>query len=227
MPLVNQEIANRLLFPDTRKKELAEAQKALLSSKLDPHQLMEAWAIVGESYKLEMEPQISEQAYLKSLEIIQTLKDERLLGEGYKAIGDALHFCKDYSRAIGYYHQSAQVFENLNDTEQTVSVLSQMAYCYAATEQRDDERYCLNRAATHPTILPIVRATLLERIALSLSTSGLHREAIEFYEQALSIFEAEHFTRDWEQRVQSLAQMYRTAGDEDMAKRTEERLQSI
>ncbi len=151
------------------------------------------------------------------------MKEDKLLGEGYATRGNALYFNKEYGQALEYYNKAAQVFENLDEVEPLTTVLSQMAYCYAALEQREQERECLNRGAGHPAISPLVQSTLLERMAISLDKSGLRREAIAIYEQALSIYEAERFARGWQDRIQNLAEMYRAAGDEDAAQRTRAR----
>ena len=225
MYLINQETANELLFPDRRRREMAKARKALLDpERLNNWQLIEAWAIIGECHKFNREAQLAEEVYLKTLELIRALGDERALGEGYYSIGEAMFFCKDYAKATDYYRQAFEIFKRLGEKDRLAGVLSQMAYAYEKIGQRDEERHCLDAVMLQPAIEPLVKATLLERVALSLGASGEYGEAIRVYEQALSIFESEGFRRDWEKRLSSLAQMYNVIGDAEAAKRTKERL---
>jgi len=225
MLLLNREVVNRLLFPDTRKEELKRAQEILAAStEIDLQRVIEAWITVAEYHKLEMEPQLSEEAYLKALEAIRIVSDERLLGKGYKSLGDAMQFCKNYERAIASYRHAVDVFKSIDEIDLLLDTLSQIAYSYAAMGQWDNERHYLNMAVLQPAIQPVIKATLLERIALSLSVSGKQEEAIGAYEQALSLYESEGFKRGWQQRIQNLAEMYNAIGDTEAAKRTLERL---
>jgi len=225
MPLVSRELANRLFTPEHRREEITRAQEAVLDpEKLDSRQLIEAWAVIGECHKFNRESQLSKEAYLKAIEVIRTLDDKMLLGRGYEALGNALFFCNDYEQAISYYRQAAEIFEDLSETEQLVTMLSQIAYAYAEIGQRNEERRYLNIAALQATAQPVVKATLLERIALSLGASGEYEEAIRVYEQALSILESEGFKRDWQKRLQVLAQLYSAVGDEASARRIMEQL---
>jgi tetratricopeptide (TPR) repeat protein len=225
MSLINRKIVNRIIFPQTRKEELARAKQTLSDPvKLSKQQLIEAWAVVGKCYMFDKGSQLSEEAYLNAIEVICALGDERLLGEGYEDVGDAMYFCGNYSRAITYYRQSFEIFGRLNETEQLITALSQMAYSYAEMGQREEERHCLNSAILQSTIDPVVKATFVERMALSLSASGEYEEAITAYEQALSMYESEGFRREWQKRLQSLSQLYSITGDEEGAKRTLARL---
>lgn len=224
MTLVSQEVANRLLFPDTRQAEKTRAQQALLDAKSDVPQLVEAQVIMGMSYALEREPQLCEQAFGKAFELIQSLRDEKLAGEGYQACGDSLHvFCKEYTRSITYYQQAATIFESLTEVDLLVKVLSQMAYACAALERRDDERRYLSLASAQPSVPSAIRATLLERMAMSLSASGQNEDAIKVYEQALTVYEVTGYKRYWRKRLETLAGMYTAVGDLEAAKRTLER----
>jgi tetratricopeptide (TPR) repeat protein len=221
MPLISRDTRNRLLWPDTREKEAHRAQMKLAdSTTLDERQVIEMWATLGEAYKYNKESQLSEQAYLKALDIIKSSNDTRLLATGYKDLGDALYFCRDYSRAILYYDQSAAFFENLNDTTQLVMVFSQAAYAHSELQQRDEERRCLYSAVNQSDIDPLIKATLLERLALSFGSSGQTQQAINIYESALTIYESQDFIRGWPQRIHNLAALYTSIGDDDGTKRT-------
>ena len=64
----------------------------------------------------------------------------------------------------------------------------------------------------------------MERVALSLGAAGQYKAAIEIYEKALALYEAEDFKRYWGQRLVNLAQFYEAIGDIEAARRTMERL---
>jgi len=221
MPLISLEISNQVCFPDYRKQAMARAQKALLvATELDDHELVAAWATIGECHKFDKEPELAEEAYLKALEIVRALNDQKLLGEGYLALGDALHFCQEYTRAITYYDQAAEIFKRLNDTEQLELVLSQAAYACAKNGRRDEERQYLQVAILQPTVSPESKGMFLERIALSLGASERYQGAIQVYEEALDIYTFHHFRRFWEERLRNLAKLYVAVGDEQAAQRT-------
>lgn len=213
MRLIRTELANRLLAPDTRKGEIDRARRALSNSRnLDNRQQAEKWAILGEGYKWEKQPSLAEEAYLQAIELIQALKDETLLAEAYQALGDAWYFCAGYERCILYYEQAAKIFER-QDVSNWVGVLSQIAYAYARMDRREDEQRILEMVIAEPTIDQLFKALFLERKAMSLSVSNV-KDAIVCYEEALGIFTAANFKRDWEKRLQFLAQLYETAGEE-------------
>jgi tetratricopeptide (TPR) repeat protein len=225
MSLIDRQIANRILSPRTRKEELLKAKRALSDpAKLSSRELMETWIIVGKCYKFDKKPQLSEKAYLKAIEMVRLLEDDHLLGKVYRDLGDALHFCASYAKSIAYYRQAAEIFDRLNEAKELITLLSQMAYSFAAMGKVVEERGCLEEAIRHPRISPEEKAMFMERIALSLGASGEYEEAIEIYEKALALYEAQDFKRYWGERLVGLAQLYEAVGDIEAAKRTMERL---
>ncbi len=225
MPLLNVQVRNRIvsLSDEGRKEEVSRIKHTLKDpAKLSDRQVIEAWAIIAKCYEYDKAPQLSEEAYLKAIEVIRTLDDEKLLGEGYKDLGDALHFCGSYARSIVYYRQSAEIFDWLNEGEETVTTLSQMAWSYGAMGELQEGIRCLDLAIQHPATDPASKAMFAERIALSLGAAGEYRRAIEAYEQALAMYEAADFKRYWGRRLVNLAQFYNAIGDEEGAKRTME-----
>jgi tetratricopeptide (TPR) repeat protein len=227
MHLIGLEVSNEILGGgDAHTEIMVKAQQALLNpTKLDNQQLIETWATIGLCYSCMQNSQLTEEFYLKALEIIRNLGDEKFLGKGYADLGFALYNCLDYSKAITYYEQSLVIFERFNEVEEIYTVLSQLAFSCQYLGQRRKERYYLKCGVDHPTIAPVMKAIFLERLALSLDASGVHQEAISIYEEALSIFAAEEFYRAWEDRVQGLAKLYGKVGDMASAERTLKRLE--
>jgi tetratricopeptide (TPR) repeat protein len=225
MSLISREVFSHLLIPEHREEELAKARDDLLNlQELDSYQIIGKLAIIGECHKFNREPHLSEEAYLNAVGVIRTLGDEHLLSEAYESLGNALFFCKHYAKAVSYYRQTAAILDQRGEITRLITVLSQIAYAYSELGQRSEERCYLNTAVNQPNVDPVVRATLLERIALSLEADGKNEEAIDMYEQALSIFEAEDFRRDWGRRLQNLARLYSIVGDVDSASRIIDKL---
>jgi len=223
MDLIKRELANRLISPETRKDEMTKAQKALYDPQnLDSRQLVENWVILGEGYKWEKRPSLAEESYLHAIELIQTIRDEIMLAEAYKALGDVWYFSGNYERCISHYDRAAKIYEQHSDVN-WVNTISQIAYAYAQMGRRKEEQRILKIVISRLNISPIIRATFLERMAMSLSTSNA-KEAITYYEEALKNFDSANFKRDWEKRVKCLSQLYESIGDKDNAQRTLKRL---
>jgi tetratricopeptide (TPR) repeat protein len=227
MPLLSSQASSRIssLSDQGRKEEVSRIKRMLAdSTELSNQELIEAWIAIGKCYKFDKALQLSEEAYLKAIEVIQTLGDEKLLGEGYRDLGDAFEFCGSYARAITYYRRSAEIFDRLNEGKELVTTLSQMAWSYGAMGELQEGIRCLDLAIQHPATDPASKAMFVERIALSLGAAGEYRRAIEVYDQALAMYEAADFKRYWGRRLVNLAQFYSAIGDEEGARKTMERL---
>lgn len=226
MSLINLEIFNQILSPETREATLAKAQKIVdQTTQKDSQQLVEAWCIIGECHKFNRDSQLSEEAYLKAVKVLQTSGDEKLLGEAYLLLGEALHFCQQYADAVAYFNRAAEIFKRLNESEWLVTTLNQLANSYGMMEQGDHERQSLNEALLQPSVSPVQKAFLMEGIARSLGAEGKYEEAVKIFEQALSILESERIYRFWDKRVEKLAEFYSALGDEEAAQRTRARAQ--
>lgn len=223
MPLLNRETRNRLLFPQSREKEVIRAHDMLQKqNSLNKTQLIEAWAILAEESKWRKQSDDCKKAYLRCANIIQTLNDTVLLGECYTDLGDALYYCADHSTALTYYQKAVDVFQSIGRIEVLTHLYSQMAYCSSDFGRPQQERDYLIQALELP-IDQLIKATFVERIALSYNKSRNYETAAKYYEEALLIFENQGFKRSWEERVDNLTQIYLSLGDEDSAKKTEQR----
>jgi tetratricopeptide (TPR) repeat protein len=223
MPLINREISMGLLFSKSEDKELKRA-RAILQSKSDflDRDLIEAWAILAEDYKWRKEGKQCEQAYLECLMIIQAIGDQALLSECYSDLGNSLYFCKNYERALHYYQKAIEIVKALSQIEMLVQLYNGSASCCADLGFRDQERAYLGECLKL-SIDALIKATFLERMALSYRSTGLYDEAVTYHEEALSIFESNNFRRSWEDRIDSLVQIYTAKGDAAAARRTYER----
>jgi tetratricopeptide (TPR) repeat protein len=225
MPLISHELAGKLLFPEQRRKAMDAAQQLLAqSAKSDIRLIIEALATLGECLKFDSKPRLAEEALLRALELIKGINDQELLGECYQALGDNWYYNGLFERAIEYYQQAAGAFQLSKDVNSLVQVWSQMANAFRELSNGEKERVCLEMGAAEADLPIVIKAALVERIALSLAKSGRANEATSKYEEALSLFEAEGFKRDWGQRVQRLAQMYQESGNDVAARKTMERL---
>ncbi len=85
MPLLNVQMRNRIVsFSDEERKEEVSRIKHTLEdpAKLSDRQVIEAWAIIAKCYEYDKALQLLEEAYLRAIEVLRTLGDEKLLGEG-------------------------------------------------------------------------------------------------------------------------------------------------
>ena len=223
--LLDRNLMNNLLYPESRKKEAIKAQKLISSSdKLDSLKIAEAWAVLGEVYKCENEPLPSEEAYLKCIEAIRAMNDKNLLGVAFISMGDALLFCKKFEKAIFYYDQAIEISEAIKETDRLIHLYSQISYCFAKVGDREKEQKYLSGGIQLRNIPEVVRANFIERLALSLESSGEYRLAVDRYEEALLMYESEDFKRNWQERIDKLANIYHIIGDEESASRTRKRM---
>jgi len=223
MTFISKELSDRLLSPDSRESEMVNAKKCLHDSKhLSIQQQIENWVILGEGNKWEKQPFFAEQAYLQTIALIKKLQDEIMLADAYKALGDVWFFSESYERCIDYYEDALKIFDKYDHANWS-GVISQIAYVYAGLGQEKNEQITLSKAISKQNLPTLVRATFLERLALSLSVSD-PREAIANYEKALNGFSATNFKRDWDKRIQRLSQLYESIGDYENAQKTLMRL---
>lgn len=227
MPLLERETTTRLLLHEEERKRYIKSAQEVLSNpdRLSPYQLMQTWAILGECYKFDKNPDRSEEAFLQSLNIARSLSDRDLLSECYYALGNALFFCRAFARAIPYFQEAEPLFEALDKYEDLFFTRSQIAEAFRELDRREEERHYLDRAILIPSMLPLRKADLLERFAISLSDASHYEEAIRVFEQSLSILDSIPSRRHWPERLHKLAEIYRLAGDTRGVERTLHRLQ--
>lgn len=219
-PLITRNLYN----PKTRKAELDKAlQKVSNFPQLGGDELVQQWTIIGECYKQEKNPTLSEEAYIKALSIAQEISDAKLHGAVLKHLGDAMFFCNEYQKAHHYYRVALDIFEQLKNFPEVIEIYSQAAYTCEKLGDREKERTFLDTAVAIADIEPVIKGNFVERLALSLAASKRYKEGAANYEQALSLYELENFKRGWEERIKNLAQIYNLMGDKETEERTLQR----
>ena len=223
--ILNSEITRSLYNPKARKTALDKAlHKVNKPSQLSRVGLTQQWVVIGECYKLEGNPNASEGAYKKASDIAQEIDDTSLHGSVLKHLGDAMYFCNEYQKAIGYYKLALDIFERLENIPGLTELYSQASYTCEKLGDREGERKFLESVIAIPAIEPVIKGNFIERLALSLADSGRYKEAAENYEKALSLYESENFQRGWQERINNLVQIYNLIGDKDAENRTLQRL---
>jgi tetratricopeptide (TPR) repeat protein len=224
MSILHPEISKRLLSPQMREVEFSRASEMLKRpEQLNQQQLIEAWAIMTEYYKYNNQKEACVKANLKLIEIINSEPNKDLLRDCYSDFGDALYYFKDYDEARNYYQKTLNIIPPPTKIDSQLYLLSQLAYCCGDTGLFEEERMYLEKAIALSNT-SLIKATLLERMAQSYKNSDQFDQAIEIYEQALSIFETEGFKRGWEQRIESLAGIYDFLGNHEAANKTRNRI---
>lgn len=222
--ILDPEITDTLYNPKARKAAFERAWQTVNNpAQLNSVELIKQWAIIGECYRWEGNPTLSEDAYKKASTITQQIGDTELQGWIFKQLGDAMYFGKEYQKAIYYYKVALDVFERLKSLQELTNTYSQLSYACKQLKDEEHERLFLLSALAVPEIEPVTRGNFLERLALSLADSGCYAEAIENYEKALSTYESENFRRGWQDRLKNLAQIYGLIGDKDAENRTLQR----
>lgn len=224
MPLLDKETSTRLLFSPDAEKDIQHAQKEILQNKekLTNKELVKLWATIAKYYMWKKESEKCKHAYLECASIIQSTEDTLWLGECYIDLGDSLNFCGDYEKALNYFNEVLSIIRPFKSTDTLAHLYNQMAYSSANIGDREQERKYLSDALELP-LDRLIKATLIERIAFSYYASGKLEISAKHYEEALSIFETEHFKRNWEDRINILIEIYHALGDESSAQRTSKR----
>jgi tetratricopeptide (TPR) repeat protein len=188
--ILNSKTAHNLYNPKARKTELDKALHNVDNpTQFSRSELIQQWAMIGECYKLERNPNASEEAYKKASVIAQEIDDTLLHGSILKHLGDAMYFCNEYQKALDYYKLALDIVERLRSIPELIGLYSQAAYTCEKLGDREKEKEFLEAAIVIAVIEPIIKGNFIERFALSLADSRRYKEAAENYEKALSLYE--------------------------------------
>lgn len=220
MPILAAEESFRLLSSDTRDEDFQRAQEILRSkANYTDEELIKSWAVIGEYHKWNKESIKCELAYLKCVTIIKSTQSNTLLSECYIDLGDSLYHCNEHEKALGYYKKALSIIKPLGNSNSLSELYSRMANCAADGGFEEDARDYLFQALALP-IDDLLKAALLERIALSYTSLDQNELAARYYEDALSIYERKNYKKFWDDRIKDLAKIYIALGDKNAVQRT-------
>lgn len=197
-----------------REAEMEKAKQILCNpATLTPEQLIETWTVLGKCHEYRGETELAESAYLKVIEIIQTLGSEDLLLEGYDMLASAM-WNQDHLKEIKYKAQKAEIWELQNNLDNLTSTLEAMAYASERMEHEVAQRHYLSIITLQPGLGLVSKARFLDRIGWSLGKSGEYQPAIEVLEEALHCYEIAEFYKEWDIVLEQQAELYQRTGNE-------------
>jgi HEAT repeat protein len=216
------EITGRLndSSPEEREAEIEKARQMLREpTNLIPQELIEAWVVLGESHKYKGEIELAETAYLKVIAIIQTLRNDELLLEGYQMLTSAM-WSQEPLKQIKYNGKEAEIWERRNDLDNLTSTLEAMAYASERMEHEVAQCHYLSIITLQPGLGLISKARFLDHIGWLLGKSGEYQPAIEVLEEALNCYEIAGFYKEWDIVLEQQAELYQRIGNETAAQQS-------
>jgi tetratricopeptide (TPR) repeat protein len=154
--------------------------------------LIQALLNLGRYYTRSGKHETALENYLNALEISQRIKNEKLIGQTYKVMGNGYYFRNETSLALEYYQKSLAVNLKLKDEESAADLQNNIALVFIDRNKLDSAKGYLQEAA-----ISYQKLKRLDKLANTWVNLGelevknnRYAEAIDYYQKSLEISHA-------------------------------------